>query len=172
LTHPTNAKFYPLRVAEICLRSAYNQVGNALSALGNDAEARAAYELGLPVIEREPRVHRLDWERNSLHTNIGNTYSREGNFDSANEHYNIAEQFGKDHVDAPDGNQIDGMGMMIVAMRARAFALKKVGRDDEAKSRLREVLDLQIKLNAAEEELKAKEKGESAPQTSSDVQSQ
>lgn len=106
----------------------------------------------------EPRCGRLDWERSSIYVNIGNTYCRQGNFESAYEQYDIAEKLGKDHVDIEDGNKTDGMGIMIVAMRARAFALKKAGKEDEAKQRLREVLDLQIKLNAEEEKQKLKEK--------------
>lgn len=123
------------------------------------------------MLENEPRCGRLDWERSSIYVNIGNTYSRTGDYNNANEQYIIAEQLGKDHVDAVDGNKIDGMGIMIVAMRARAFALKKAGREEEAKTRLRDVLEMQAKLNIEEAKNKAKEKevmvgGVSAPEES------
>lgn len=110
------------------------------------------------MLENEPRCGRLDWERMSIHVNIGNTWSAQGNFEKANECYNIAEQLGRDHVEAVDGNKTDGMGIMVVAMRARAFALKKAGKEDEAKQKLREVLELQIKLNQELEKQKAEEK--------------
>jgi tetratricopeptide (TPR) repeat protein len=133
------------RVSLLCLRSAHLHRGNALSALGRDEEARASYLLVLPMIEKEPRSCRLDWERNSCFVNIGNTYSRQGNFVKANEYYDMAEKLGKDHVDAEHGNKVDGMALMIVSMRQRSFALKKAGKDDEAKKQMREVLEMQQK---------------------------
>lgn len=158
-------------MSQLCLRSAYLHEGNALAASGRDEEAREVYKKVLPMLENEPRCGRLDWERSSIYVNIGNTYSRTGDYNNANEQYNIAEQLGKDHVDAVDGNKIDGMGIMIVAMRARAFALKKAGREEEAKTRLRDVLEMQAKLNIEEAKNKAKEKevmvgGVSAPEES------
>lgn len=158
LGHTTSLKLQPIRVSHLCLRSAYLHQGNALSALGRDADARAVYEYVLPMLEPEPRCGRLDWERSSVIVNIGNTYSRQGDFAKANEDYDKAEKLGQDHVDVEDGNKTDGLGIMVVAMRARAFALKKDGRDEEAKKRLREVLELQLKLNVEEEKQKAKDK--------------
>jgi tetratricopeptide (TPR) repeat protein len=150
-------KLQPVRVSQLCLRSAYLHLGNALSALDRNAEAREIYEKVLPMLANEPRCGRLDWERSSIIVNIGNTYSREGNYDRANDYYDQAEKLGQDHLDVENGNQIDGMGIKVVAMRARSFALKKAGKDDEAKTRLREVLELQIKLNALEQQRKEKE---------------
>jgi tetratricopeptide (TPR) repeat protein len=140
-------KYHPIRVSHLCLRSSYLHLGNALSALDRNADAREVYEKVLPMLASEPRCGRLDWERSSIIVNIGNTYSREGNFDRANEYYDQAEQLGRDHVEVENGNVADGMGIMVVAMRARAFAMMKAGRDEEAKTRLREVLELQLKLN-------------------------
>jgi tetratricopeptide (TPR) repeat protein len=144
-----------IRVSELCLRSAYIHRGNALAALGREEEARASYEKVLPIFEKEPRVGRVDWERNSTYVNIGNTYSRQGNFDKADEYYNIAKKLGQDHLDHVDGNKMDGMGIMIVAMRARAFAMKKAGKEEEGKKQLREVLELQMKLNVELEKQQA-----------------
>jgi tetratricopeptide (TPR) repeat protein len=135
------------RVSQLCLRSAHLHRGNALSALGRDEEARASYILVIPMIEKEPRSCRLDWERNSCFVNIGNTYARQANFVKANEYYDTAEKLGKDHVDAENGNKVDGMALMIVSKRQRAFGLKKAGKDDDAKKEMREVLDLQMKLD-------------------------
>jgi tetratricopeptide (TPR) repeat protein len=135
------------RVSLLCLRSAHLHRGNALSALGRDEEARTSYLLVLPMIEKEPRSCRLDWERNSCFVNIGNTYARQGNFDKANEYYDMAEKLGKDHVDAENGNKVDGMALMIVSMRQRSFALKKAGKDDDAKKQMRAVLEMQQKLD-------------------------
>jgi tetratricopeptide (TPR) repeat protein len=157
LAHPTALKLQPIRVSQLCLRSAYLHEGNALAALGRNDDARDVYKKVLPMLENEPRCGRLDWERSSIYVNIGNTFSRQGKFDEANEQYNIAEKLGKDHVDVVNGNKTDGMGIMIVAMRHRAFALKKAGREDEAKQRLREVLEMQLQLNAEEEKQKAKD---------------
>lgn len=158
LGHPTSLKLQPLRVSHLCLRSAYLHQGNALSALGRNYDARMVYEKVLPMLDSEPRCGRLDWERSSIIVNIGNTFSREGDYEKASECYEKAEQLGRDHVEIEDGNKSDGMGIMVVAMRARAFALKKAGNDEEAKSRLREVLELQLKLDVEEEKQKTKEK--------------
>ena len=95
-----------------------------------------------------------------MYVNIGNTYSRQGNFDKANELYDVAIKLGKDHVDNEGSNLVEGMGIMIVGMRARAFALKKVGREEEGKKEMKEVIGLQLKLNGEREKQKEKEKEE------------
>ena len=150
-------KLLPIRVSHLCLRSAYLHKGNALAALGREDEARVSYEMVFPMLEQEPRCGRLDWERSSLYVNIGNTFSREGNYDKANEHYTVAEKLGRDHIQAEEGNRLDGMGMTIVAMRARAFALKKTGREDEGKQVLKDVIEMQLKLNAENEKKKVED---------------
>jgi tetratricopeptide (TPR) repeat protein len=157
LAHEATLKLLPIRVSHLCLRSAYLHKGNALAALGREEEARESYQMVFPMIENEPRCGRLDWERSSLYINIGNTYSRQGNFEKANENYNIAEQLGRDHIEAHEGNKVDGMGMAIVAMRARAFALKKANREDEGKTILKKVIEMQIDLNAENEKKKEEE---------------
>jgi len=70
--------------------------------------------------------------------------------------YKLAEKLGQEHVDAKVGSEDDGMAMVIGAWRARSKALLKVGREDEAKVLMREVVQSQIKLNAINEEKKAK----------------
>merc|ERR1712238_649582 len=130
LSHEQTLKLQPMRVSHLCLRSAYLHRGNALAALGREEDARKSYQKVFPMLDPEPRCGRLDWERSSLYVNIGNTFSRQGDFSKAEEQYQVAEKLGKDHVDTPEGNKTDGMGMMIVAMRARAFALKKPKRED------------------------------------------
>ena len=151
LANEATLKLLPIRVSHLCLRSAYLHRGNALAALGREDDAKKSYEMVFPMLEKEPRCGRLDWERSSLYVNIGNTFSRQGDFDKADENYSIAEKLGRDHVDAEEGNRIDGMGMIIVAMRARAFALKKAGREDEGKKVLKEVIEMQLRLNAENE---------------------
>ena len=126
--------------------------------MGKEDEARAIYEQVFPILENEPRCARVDWERHSVHVNIGNTYAREGNFDKADEHYTIAEQLGDDHVKEKGGSEEDGRSMLLCAKRARAFALKKVGRDDEAKALLAEV----IKQKISDDEAAKKKKEEEA----------
>jgi hypothetical protein len=122
-----------------------------------------SYESVFDLLTGEPRSPRVDWERHSLNINIGNTFSRSGDYDSANEQYDIAEQIGKDHIAGGEGNAKDGKGMVAAAKRARAFALRRADRIDEAKALLKEVVDQQIKDNleeatkAAEDEKKAKE---------------
>lgn len=169
LANPAMLKLLPLRVSHLCLRSALLQRGNALAALGRDDEARASYESTFPMLEGEPRCARVDWERHSLYVNIGNTYSRQGDFAKAEEQYKIAEQLGQDHLDEPGGSERDGLGMVIVAKRAKAFALKKAGEEDEAKELMKEVITMQIKKNQLDDEKKkedaereAKEKEEAA----------
>lgn len=150
-------KLLPIRVSHLCLRSAYLHRGNALAALGREAEARESYEQVFPMLQNEPRCGRLDWERSSLYINIGNTFSRKGDFESAKKNYGIAEALGRDHVETEAGNRADGMGMVIVAMRARAFALKKAGKEGEGKEVLRDVIKMQLELNAEHEKKKAEE---------------
>jgi tetratricopeptide (TPR) repeat protein len=157
LANEATLKLLPIRVSHLCLRSAYLHRGNALAALGREDEARESYEKVFPMLEQEPRCGRLDWERTSLYVNIGNTFSRQGDFAKADASYSVAEKLGRDHMEMEAGNRIDGMGMVIVAMRGRAFALKKDGREDEGKKILREVIGMQLKLNE-ENEKKENEK--------------
>jgi tetratricopeptide (TPR) repeat protein len=149
-------------VSHLCLRSAYLHRGNALAALGREVDARQAYEKVFPMLADEPRCGRLDWERSSLYVNIGNTYSRQGDYEKANESYKVAEKLGRDHLDAAEVNKLDGMGMTIVAMRARAFALKKAGREGEGKGVLKEVIQMQIELNVAKEKKKVEDEEKQA----------
>lgn len=143
----------PIRVSHLCLRSAYLHRGNALAALGREDEARESYLKVFPMLDPEPRCGRLDWERSSLYINIGNTFSRQGDFKKAEEQYNVAERLGRDHVEQTEGNKIDGMGMVVTAMRNRAFALKKAGMEDDGKKVMKEVIEMQLILN--EEEIAA-----------------
>jgi len=158
LSHSESLKLRPIRVAELCLRSAYLHKGNALAALGREDEARKTYLRVLPMLEPEPRCGRLDWERVSIQVNIGNTYSRQGNYEKANEQYSEAETLGREHIGAHEGNQIDGMGIVVISMRARAFALKKAGREDEGKTVLKDVIKMQLQLNAENEKKKDEQK--------------
>ena len=146
------------------MRSAYLHRGNALAALGREDEARESYQKVFPMLDPEPRCGRLDWERSSLYVNIGNTYSRQGDYAKAEEQYMVAEKLGQDHVETPEGNKTDGMGMKIVSMRARAFALKKHGREDEGKAVMKKVIEEQLALNAekAKEEEDKKKQAEDA----------
>eukprot|EP00549_Striatella_unipunctata_P015856 CAMPEP_0118696674 /NCGR_PEP_ID=MMETSP0800-20121206/13996_1 /TAXON_ID=210618 ORGANISM="Striatella unipunctata, Strain CCMP2910" /NCGR_SAMPLE_ID=MMETSP0800 /ASSEMBLY_ACC=CAM_ASM_000638 /LENGTH=402 /DNA_ID=CAMNT_0006595849 /DNA_START=33 /DNA_END=1241 /DNA_ORIENTATION=- len=145
LANPKTLKLLPLRVSQLCLRSALLQRGNALSALGKEEEARETYEKVFPLLESEPRCARIDWERHSLYVNIGNTFSRTGDFTLADEHFKFAEQLGKDHLEQDGGSITDGKAMVAVAKRARAFALKKAGREEEGKAVLREVVTQKLK---------------------------
>lgn len=131
-------QYIPPRVAMICLRSAYLHTGNALSALGKNAEAREMYEKGFPIIDAESRSTRVDWERTSYLINIGNSYSREGNYEKADEYYKKCEQLGEEQI--ANDCKADGLGMKLVALRSRAFALNRNGKIDEGKEVLREVL--------------------------------
>jgi tetratricopeptide (TPR) repeat protein len=157
LSNEVSLKLQPIRVAQLCLRSAYLHRGNALAALGRHEEARETYQKVSPMLEPEPRCGRLDWERCSILVNIGNTYSREGDYDKANEQYIAAEKLGREHIEANEGNKVDGMGIVIVAMRARAFALKKAGREEDGKKVLKDVIAMQMELNAENEKKKAEE---------------
>lgn len=154
LSHSDSLKLRPIRVSELCLRSAYLHKGNALAALGREEEARETYLKVMPMLEPEPRCGRLDWERVSILVNVGNTYSRQGDYEKAEEQYVAAEALGREHISAHEGNQVDGMGIVVVSMRARAFALKKAGREDEGKAVLKDVISTQIELNAENEKKK------------------
>lgn len=123
----------PVRVAQLCLRSALLQRGNALAAAGCEAAARGAYERLLPLLEVEPRCARIDWERHSMHVNIGNTHARVGNFPQADGHFQIAEALGDALVSEEGGSEDDGRAMVLCARRARGFALERADRTDEAK---------------------------------------
>jgi tetratricopeptide (TPR) repeat protein len=167
LAHDDTLKLLPLRVSHLCLRSAYLHKGNALAALEREADARKSYLMVFPMIENEPRCGRLDWERSSLFINLGNSFSRQGDFEKAAKHYSIAEQLGRDHIAAEEGNRADGMGMTIVAMRAGAFSLKKSGKEAEGKDVLKEVIQMQMDLNA---ENKKKAEEEKAGETPTETQ--
>lgn len=106
--------------------------------MGKDAEAREMYEAGLPIVDCEARASRVDWERTSYLINIGNSYSREGNFEKADEYYKKCEKLGDEQI--ANDCKSDGMGIKLVALRARAFALNRNGMIDEGKEVLREVL--------------------------------
>jgi len=153
LANPASLKVMPPRVSHLCLRSAWLHMGNAYAAKGMEDTAREYYQKVFPLLEDEARCQRIDGERHALYLNIGNTYIREGKFDRADEEYKKAEKLGQDHIDATQGSEDDGMVMVIGAKRARAKALKKVGRVDDAKVLMTEVLAAQIKLN---EEISAK----------------
>lgn len=155
LANPTVLKLLPIRVSHLCKRSALLQRGNALAAMGREEEAIKSYEQVFPLLEGEPRCARVDWERHSLYVNIGNSHSRSGDYDSASAKYEIAEKLGTEHIDA--GNVKDGKGMVACSRRARAFALRRADRMDEAKKLLREVLEQQIKDNLEADKLKAEE---------------
>lgn len=162
LAHENTLKLLPIRVSELCKRSALLQRGNAFAALGKQDEARKSYEDVFPLIKDEPRCARVDWERFSLFINIGNTFSRAGDFELADEQYNIAQRLGQDHLDEEEGSKNDGQGMVDGAKRARAFALKKAGREDEGKVILKEVIESQIRLKMEKEKKKKEEEEEAA----------
>lgn len=160
LANATVLKLLPIRVSHLCKRSALLQRGNALAAMGSEEEAIKSYTQVFPLLEGEPRCARVDWERHSLYVNIGNSHSRSGNYDAANEQYEIAEKLGTEHIDA--GNTKDGKGMVACSRRARSFALRRAGRMDEAKALLRQVLEQQIKDNLEADMQKAKEAADAA----------
>lgn len=162
LANEQTLKLLPVRVSHLCLRSAYLHRGNALAAMGREDDARKSYEMVFPMLVDEPRCGRLDWERSSLYINIGNTFSRQGDYDKAKEQYAVAEKLGREHIEAEEGNRLDGMGMTIVAMRANAFALKKAGREDEGKAILKDVIKMQIELNQENEKKKKEEEQQRA----------
>eukprot|EP00568_Trieres_chinensis_P000849 CAMPEP_0183300210 /NCGR_PEP_ID=MMETSP0160_2-20130417/6710_1 /TAXON_ID=2839 ORGANISM="Odontella Sinensis, Strain Grunow 1884" /NCGR_SAMPLE_ID=MMETSP0160_2 /ASSEMBLY_ACC=CAM_ASM_000250 /LENGTH=418 /DNA_ID=CAMNT_0025462591 /DNA_START=260 /DNA_END=1516 /DNA_ORIENTATION=+ len=171
LANPAALKLLPIRVSHLCLRSALLQRGNALAAMSKESDARDSYTKVFPLLEKEPRCARVDWERHSLYVNIGNTYSRSGEYDLADEQYKIAERLGMDHMELEGGSEKDGKGMIACVKRARAFALKRAGKDDEARKILKEVLDQEIadRLEAekkkAEEEAKAKDEADEKAKT-------
>jgi len=157
LASATVLKLLPIRVSHLCQRSALLQRGNALAALGREKDARKSYESVFPLLVDEPRCARVDWERHSLRVNIGNTHSREGNYELADKEFKIAERLGTDHCDREGGSGKDGKSMMSFVKRSRAFALRRAGKIDEARSLLKEVLDQQIKDNLEAEKTKAEE---------------
>ena len=106
--------------------------------MGKDVEAREMYEAGFPIVDEEARASRVDWERTSYLINIGNSYSREGNFAKADEYYKKCEKLGDEQI--ANDCKSDGMGIKLVSLRARAFALNRNGKQDEGKEVLREVL--------------------------------
>ena len=128
-----------------------------MAALGRQEDARKSYEEVFPLVKDEPRCARVDWERFSLYINIGNTFSRSGDFELADEQFKLAEKLGMDHLEEEEGSRNDGSGMVDGAKRARAFALKKVGREDEGKAILKEVIASQIKLKLEKEKMKQEE---------------
>jgi len=155
LANPSVLKLLPVRVSHLCKRSALLQRGNALAAMGREDDAIKSYSDVFPLVEGEPRCARIDWERHSLYVNIGNSHSRKGSFEDADKQYKIAEKLGEEHVEG--GNVKDGKGMISCAKRARAFALKRAGKIDEAKKLLTEVVNQQIADNVEEEKQKAEE---------------
>jgi len=162
LANPAALKLLPIRVSHLCLRSALLQRGNALAAQGKEDESRESYMKVFPLLEKEPRCARVDWERHSLYVNIGNTYSRSGEYDLANEQYKIAERLGMDHLDMEGGSDKDGKGMVSCVKRSRAFALKRSGQDTEARKILKEVLDQEIADRLEAETKKAEEEASAA----------
>mmetsp|Transcript_2314 Transcript_2314/g.4981 ORF Transcript_2314/g.4981 Transcript_2314/m.4981 type:complete len:419 (-) Transcript_2314:91-1347(-) len=157
LAHPLTLKLLPVRVSHLCLRSALLQRGNALAALGKEVEARECYMSIFPILTNEPRCARVDWERHSVYVNVGNTYAREGDFDKADEQYKVAEALGNDHINEKGGSEEDGRSMILCAKRSRAFALKKVGKETEAKDLLKEVIAQKIADDAAAAKKKKEE---------------
>ena len=144
------------------MRSALLQRGNALAALGREAEAEETYAKVLPILKDEPRCARVDWERHSVHVNIGNTHARRGDYAKAEEHYNAAEQLGVDHIKEEGGSEDDGRSMVLCAKRSKAFALKKVGKVEEAKKLLKEVVEQKIKDDAEAAKKKEEEAAKAA----------
>ncbi len=157
LAHPQTLKLLPIRVSHLCLRSALLQRGNALAALGKEVEARECYSSIFPILTNEPRCARVDWERHSVYVNVGNTYAREGDFDKADEQYKVAEALGNDHINEKGGSEEDGRSMILCAKRSRAFALKKVGKEAEAKALLKEVIAQKLADDAAAAKKKQEE---------------
>jgi len=157
LASPTTLKLLPIRVSHLCQRSALLQRGNALAAVNKEEEARESYTSVFPLLEDEPRCARVDWERHSLRVNIGNTHSREGNYALANEQYKIAEQLGIEHNEKDGGSGKDGKSMISCVKRARSFALRRAGQNDEARTLMKEVLAQQIADNLEAEKKKEEE---------------
>lgn len=162
LANPVTLKLLPMRVSQLCMRSALLQRGNALAALGEESDARDTYNLVFPILEGEPCCARVDWERHSVQVNIGNTYARKGDFDKSNEHYKIAEQLGEDHISEMGGSEDDRRAMILCVKRAWSFALQKVGRVDEAKALMSEVIKQKISDDAVSAKRKADEAAKAA----------
>jgi len=162
LANPTTLKLLPLRVSQLCMRSALLQRGNALAAIGDEATARATYERVFPILKGEPRCARVDWERHSVYVNIGNTYAREGVFEQADSHFRAAEALGSAHVSEQGGSEDDGRAMVLCAKRARSFALKRAGRLEEAKELMAEVLKQKVADDTASEKKKEEEAAKAA----------
>lgn len=154
------------RVSHLCLRNGYMQQSNALAALGGrEPEVRQLCTKVLSMLETEARCSRLDWERASAHVNIGNSYSREdNNYKEAEKAYQAAEQLAQDHLDSDVGNKLEAQGMLALALRAKAFALKKAGQEEEGKQVLRKALEYQMKYNVekAAQQKEEKEREEAA----------
>ena len=146
----------PIRASILCKRAAYLHAGNALHAQAKYPEAREFYEKVMSLLATEPRSCRIDWERSSSLINIGDTFSRESNYEAASEYYTKAEQLGKDHLAVEDGNHTEAKGIVMVAMRARAAALKRAGKNDEARALWGEILPLSREFN----DLMAEDKAE------------
>jgi tetratricopeptide (TPR) repeat protein len=130
--------------------------------MGREEEAEETYRQVLPILQDEPRCARVDWERHSVYVNIGNTFARRGDFDKADEQYVLAEQLGKDHITESGGSEDDGRSMILCAKRSRAFALKRVGRVDEARKLLKEVVEQKIKDDAEAAKKKEEEAAKAA----------
>ena len=130
--------------------------------MGRDAEAEETYNQVLPILKDEPRCARVDWERHSVYVNIGNTWARRGDIDKANEQYALAEQLGVDHLKESGGSEDDGRSMVLCAKRSKAFALKKVGRIEDAKVLLKEVVEQKIKDDADAAKKKEEEAAKAA----------
>jgi len=90
-----------------------------------------------------------------LYVNIGQSHSKQGDYASAKAQFEIAEKLGEEHV--ASGNAKDGKSMVACSKRAHAFALRRTGKIDEAKSLLREVLQNQIMDNLEAEKQKLEE---------------
>lgn len=151
MENPLVLKYQPIRISHLCLRSALLQRGNALAALGREDEARESYAKILPLLANEPRCARVDWERHSIYINIGNAFSRSGDYDAADEHYKLAENLGVEHLTLDGGSRPDGKNMIIHVKRARAFALRRAGRVDDAKALLKEVIEEKKMIETATE---------------------
>jgi hypothetical protein len=140
LRHADNAANINGRVADLCLRAALLQKGNALQALGRYEEARVEYNRALELLTRDTRCARNDWERHSLLLNVGNTYVLEGKQSEASESYGKAEALGAEHVAQERGSTKDGRDMISAAKVAIARACKKAGDLDGAKKIVMELV--------------------------------
>lgn len=164
LSNPASLKYMSLRVSQLCFRSAWLQKGNVLVVLGKEEEARNSYQSILSLIVDEHRCSRVDWERVSLRVNIGNTYARTGDYNLAEEQYQIAEKIGIEHLNHEHGSRKDGELMVSTVKRARAFALAKNGRESEAKAIIKELIDMKLKEAARNGEGETKTGNTADPQ--------